>query len=106
MLPKWEAQCETLPRFYKEGKHMSKTFEFITDPGHGWLRVSRADIDAIGLRPENFSEYSYRDGNTFYLEEDCDAATFINRYILTNEYPTFRETYQERTFIRNLPRNR
>lgn len=53
---------------------------FYSDPGHGWLRVSRQKM--LLLPPETAREistcsYQTPSGQTFYLEEDCDAAVFI-----------------------------
>ena len=49
---------------------------FISDPGHGWLRVPMKlledwNIDIL------ISEYSYRTKEFAFLEEDCDAEIFI-----------------------------
>ena len=64
--------------------HASDTapFVFHTDPGHGWLAVAPAHLDELGLRPEDFSRYSYRahDGSRFYLEEDVDAPRFADAW--------------------------
>lgn len=49
---------------------------FISDPGHGWLRVPLADIAALGIAGE-ISPYSFIDGRFAYLEEDCDYGRFI-----------------------------
>ena len=63
-----------------------KTFTFHNDPGHGWLQVSGDDILAAGLKPSDFSRYSYwtrspfSGGDTYYLEEDCDAVKFLAAY--------------------------
>lgn len=54
------------------------TFNFHTDPSHGWLEVSVSGVESVGLKSTDFSDYSYRSGNTLYLEEDCDATKFIN----------------------------
>ncbi len=55
-------------------------YTFHTDPGHGWLEVPIKDCARIGLSLDNFSKHSYRDGNTLFLEEDCDMAVFIKAY--------------------------
>ena len=55
-------------------------YTFHTDPGHGWLEVPIKDCARIGLSLDDFSEYSYRDGNTLFLEEDCDMAVFIKAW--------------------------
>lgn len=64
--------------------HHPKTFKFHTDPGHGWLEVTRADLAAVGLTANDFSRCSYQrpaGGTTVYfLEEDCDAGVFMNAY--------------------------
>jgi hypothetical protein len=79
-------------------------FNFYNDPGHGWIEVKWTDLKAIGLNPQDFSRYSYRKGNTFYLEEDCDATKFVAAYEAKHgKRPDFHDVYQERTFIRNLP---
>jgi hypothetical protein len=80
------------------------TFVFHNDPGHGWLQVNSADLMAVGLRPTDFSRYSYRRRNVFYLEEDCDAPKFVAAYEHKHgNKPDFDDHYQERTFIRDLP---
>lgn len=47
-------------------------YEFISDPGHGWLKVPLADLPK-GFHP---SQYSFKDSQFAYLEEDCDASAF------------------------------
>ncbi len=49
---------------------------FISDPGHGWLRVPLADIAALGIEGD-ISEYSFINGRFAYLEEDCDYGRFV-----------------------------
>ena len=51
-----------------------RKYLFITDPGHGWLRVPLVDITDSGAP---ISRYSYRDHTYGYLEEDCDAGAFL-----------------------------
>lgn len=50
--------------------------EWHCDDGHGWLRVP-LELVPDGL---NISEYSYRDSEFAYLEEDCDAGTWIESW--------------------------
>lgn len=57
-----------------------KKFKFYADAGHAWLAVRTADIEAVGLKVTGFSHYSYCKGDTFYLEEDCDAGIFIEQW--------------------------
>ena len=84
---------------------MKTHFNFWTDPGHGWIEVTAADMNAVDLAPEAISGYSYVKGNTFYLEEDCDASKFIAAYqAKIGTAPQFINKYQAVTFIRTLPR--
>lgn len=83
-------------------------FIFHTDPGHGWLEVSDADLSRVGLQPADFTAYSFkaRDGKpTFYLEEDCDAPKFIAAHTAMYGKPTIVENYADNNGrIRNYPR--
>lgn len=79
-------------------------FTLHTDPGHGWLEVDLHNMRASGLNPRDFSKYSYRQRNTFYLEEDCDASKFVAAWQeKTGGHVQLREQYAHSTFIRNLP---
>ncbi|MHB1630887.1 MAG: ArdC family protein [Acidithiobacillus sp.] len=51
-------------------------YTFHSDAGHGWLEVSRSDLQALGIEGE-ISIYSYQKGNGVFLEEDRDAHLFI-----------------------------
>lgn len=80
-------------------------FIFHTDPGHGWLQVNHFDLQSLGMRPTDFSRYSYRQGVTYFLEEDCDASKFVEAYERKHgKRPDFQERYAARTFIRQLQR--
>lgn len=52
----------------------TRLYVFVTDPGHGWLRVPAADVAALGYTPTRCSPL--RQG-VWYLEEDCDAPRFL-----------------------------
>ena len=54
---------------------MQKTFDFISDPGHGWVKVPLTLLESLCISGE-ISDYSYRRGAYAYLEEDCDASLF------------------------------
>lgn len=56
-----------------------KTFDYIQDPGHGWIKVPVALLLKLDIADEISSYSYYRDGFA-YLEEDCDAARFMNAY--------------------------
>lgn len=78
----------------------NKTYVFHTDPGHGWLAVPFKDLVELGIE-NKISDYSYSKGSTAYLEEDCDAAVFINAYKERfGKMFQFRTSYQDRTQIR------
>lgn len=53
------------------------TLEFISDPGHGWLRVPMKLIENWNI-DILISPYSYRTTKYAYLEEDCDASVFLD----------------------------
>lgn len=56
-------------------------FVYLIDPGHGWLLVNLSDIERIGMKPEEFSIYSYRSKDGVYaLEHDYDAVRFIGKW--------------------------
>jgi hypothetical protein len=80
------------------------TYNFHTDPGHGWLEVPMADINRLGLASK-ISRYSYRQGDTAYLEEDCDANLFVQALQATGaEFDWRDKTTNADSFIRALPR--
>ena len=81
-------------------------FLFISDPGHGWLKVSVLSLAPLGLSLGSFSPFSYRSGYVAYLEEDCDAGVFIDAWKKAHpgeEFPVEFENYDCECFIRNLP---
>jgi len=51
-------------------------FEFITDPGHGWLAVDYLLLEDLDIH-KTISHYSYRNRGIAYLEEDCDAQKLL-----------------------------
>ena len=53
------------------------TYNFHTDAGHGWLEVSREELAMLHI-DDAISAYSYQAGDKVYLEEDCDAALFVD----------------------------
>lgn len=74
-----------------------KTFDFISDPGHGWIKVPHRLLAELEIA-DKISNYSYSRADYAYLEEDMDAATFFNAYRARHGYdPKIRE--------RNCPHN-
>lgn len=54
----------------------TKSYDFYSDPGHGWLRVTRKELDSLGLS-DRISHYSYVRGDYVYLEQDVDLDIFF-----------------------------
>lgn len=76
---------------------------FITDPGHGWLRVPLLDIAVMGIETA-ISNYSFIDGHFAYLEEDADCAVYLKALAECRQIkPTIEEEVREH-FSRNRPR--
>ena len=74
------------------------TFTFHTDAGHGWLEVGSKDLDRLGLKESDFSSCSYKEhvfSPTYYLEEDCDAGVFIERFKKVNGDIHFKDAHVE-----------
>tara|TARA_R100000900_G_scaffold13663_1_gene12480 strand:+ start:1853 stop:2134 length:282 start_codon:yes stop_codon:yes gene_type:complete len=69
-----------------------KIISFETDPGHGWLVAPIAEIREAGLSITDFS-FINRDTGMVYLEEDCDATTYINHLNENKIAFTFSETH-------------
>lgn len=57
------------------GLTVNKTYRFFEDPGHGWLEVTRQELNELGIS-DRISSYSYQKDGLVYLEEDCDATLF------------------------------
>lgn len=77
-------------------------YTYHTDPGHGWLEVSRHEVERLGIAGE-ISHYSYQRNGTLFLEEDCDMTRFLAAKDAKGEPWKIVERYAERTFVRNLP---
>ena len=58
---------------------MRKSFEFYSDPGHGWLKVDKRDILSLMVQ-DKISSCSYKNGRSIFLEEDGDAGVFLKAY--------------------------
>ncbi len=53
------------------------TYKFHEDPGHGWLQVEKKELQRLKIA-DKVTPCSYQRGVWAYLEEDCDAALFLN----------------------------
>ena len=81
-----------------------RTYEFHSDPGHGWLEVPYRDLFALGLKPQDFSVFSYKRSGVAFLEEDCDADIFLSAYYQQfGEYADIKETHHDDNRVRGLP---
>lgn len=73
------------------------------DPGHGWLEVPRRILKNLKIE-DKISRYSYAQGETAYLEEDCDAAVFVRAAeALGLEMVVYYRDAAGESFIRGLP---
>jgi len=63
-------------------ENLRKRFSFISDPSHGWLIVTPAELRTVGITEDDITPYSYRNaaGELIALEEDCDAHTFLRKW--------------------------
>jgi hypothetical protein len=80
-----------------------KKYLFISDPGHGWLRVPLKEILPI---QDKISKCSYMNSKFAYLEEDCDMSIFLKyKYpdiSSLNEISIYK--YSKNTKVRSLDR--
>lgn len=60
-------------------KIRSRSFTLYTDPGHGWLKVSKKMLRDLNVA-DKITQYSYTKNEYAYLEEDLDADTFLKAY--------------------------
>lgn len=67
-----------------------KTFDYIQDPGHGWIKIPVKLLVELGIQKE-ISPYSYYRDGFAYLEEDSDAGIFIEAFHNKNGFdPKYR----------------
>jgi hypothetical protein len=52
-------------------------FDYIQDPGHGWVKVPVALLERFGIA-DKITPFSYRRKSYAYLEEDNDLSTLVN----------------------------
>ena len=55
-----------------------RTFAYIQDPGHGWLRVPHSEFAPFTEIHSLVSTYSYLSDKYVFLEEDVDMQLFID----------------------------
>ena len=77
--------------------------DYIQDPGHGWIGADIQHLRALKLA-ETISEYSYRDGDLVWLEEDCDAPRYLRALSAAGVPHRIVDTYTRNdAWIRRLP---
>ena len=83
-------------------KNLKTIYYFHSDPRHAWLAVKRAELIRLNIL-NKISGCSYQNGQTVYLEEDCDAGVFLKAKEAASEIVEIKEKYQENTPIRHYP---
>lgn len=73
-----------------------------SDPAHGWLAVPMAELHRLGIA-DDISGFSARDGDTAYLEEDCDMGIFLAAKSRLGEAVAIDEIYQGASSVRTYP---
>ena len=79
-------------------------FTIYADPGHSWVKVPRKLLHKLNIA-DKITPYSYQRGEYVYLEEDCDAYTFVQAYkAQIAPVVSFKEKYTNRSSkIRSYP---
>ena len=54
---------------------------FIDNESHGYIKISKYDLQGFNIDIKEFSQYSYYnpDNACYYFEEDCDAVLLKNK---------------------------
>lgn len=76
------------------------SYTYHQDPGHGWVEASMAELRALGIAG-GISPWSYRDGETAFLEEDDDASLFLDTMRTRGTPAELTVEYRENTPIRH-----
>ena len=65
---------------------------FISDGGHGWLKVSKDRLSKLNLL-DKISSFSYMRGNFVYLEEDTDLSLYVDALLKIEKVERGTEDY-------------
>ena len=77
---------------------------FICDPSHGWGEVPISLINELEIGGK-ISNYSYKQDDNAYLEEDCDLSLFLNKMQEKGIKVDFTEEHSNYdSWVRNLNR--
>jgi hypothetical protein len=78
-----------------------KSFEFVEDAGHGWVKVPKSLLAELGIASQ-ITDCSYQRGEYAYLEEDTDRTLFENAFKEKfGVSPNLRERVVDNSRIRN-----
>lgn len=72
-----------------------KTFQFMADPSHGWLKVPVTELERLGIQ-DDISKYSYERNGMAYLEEDLDMGLFLKARLERNEPVKIKESFSNK----------
>lgn len=75
-------------------------YDFYSDAGHGWLKVSMADLEEMGIA-DQISGCSHMRGKWGYLEEDGDVSLFCKTKGIIQLAPFIREHTSNTSKIRS-----
>ena len=80
----------------------TRTFEIFSDPAHAWIKVSKRDLHDLFGRfwRKHFSACSHERGDYVYLEEDQDAAMFVDQLKFQKIDFKFKEHKSSESFSR------
>ena len=80
----------------------TRTFEVFSDPAHAWIKVSKRDLHDLFGRfwRKHFSACSHERGDYVYLEEDQDAAMFVDQLKFQKIDFKFKEHKSSESFSR------
>ena len=78
------------------------SYRFIQDASHGWLEVPLQELVDLKIASK-ISPFSYAHNGYAYLEEDCDAAIFVNAREAKGLRTPFTVERQDPTPIRTYP---
>ena len=55
--------------------------KFYDNESHGYIKISKYDLQAFDINIKDFSVYSYYnyENGCYYFEEDCDATLLIDK---------------------------
>ena len=76
-------------------------FEYMQDPGHGWLKVPKSMVLTMGVS-KDISRYSYMDDEYAYLEEDCDMPLFLRAVEARGYRISLVDSYHDDNRVRRL----